>query len=444
MTLKEKKALLKELLIKESFQKDPPSIDTFRLSRGRGEEEILEFNQWRNHMLEHHCYMSEVVRDESVKPEITITRQTGEFFKVINFSNYNYLGYATHPDVIKGAADALNRYGLGATASPLAGGLLKIHQELEESLLELFKIEGKGITLFTSGFGALVGVISAYIHRGDHIVVDSSAHASILDGALLSQGTLHVFPHNDIKGLEAILKSIDNGTSRILICTEGVFSADGDYGNLIGIVQLAKKYGAKTLVDEAHSILTAGSTGRGACEELGVLDKVDMVVGTFSKGFSGVGGFLYANKNLTNYVNFYARNRMFSCALDPAVTGGMIAATKLSMSQEGQERRQRLWDNGNYFRALLKDAIDFGMSTTWIVPVMYYDESITMQLIDYLEQNGFEGSPMVFPAVPKHQARIRIFISSEHTKPQLKRAADILIQAAEKFGFLKSSMVGKI
>ncbi|MCP4135877.1 MAG: pyridoxal phosphate-dependent aminotransferase family protein [bacterium] len=436
MSIDQKRELVKKLLIEEQSAPQSISLADFAGSSGRIHEEINQFSSFKTGMIGSGNYPMEIMRMEAPNPSVGIRRQTGDEFSVLNFANYNYLGLATHPDVIDAAKGALDTYGLGATASPLAGGLLDIHKELEDTLLEFFGLEGYGITLFTSGFGALVGIITAYIHEGDHIVLDSAAHACIVDGVIASRGTAHYFMHNDMEELEDILEQLDDGESRILICTEGVYSVDGDYGDIRSVAKLAKKYGATTLVDEAHSMLLAGEQGRGACEELGVFGDIDMIAGTFSKSFAGVGGFLFAKKEFTDYVNYFARNRMFSCALDPAVTAGMTASLRLAMGPEGEARRKRLRQNSKLFRSLLEGKVNLGESETWVIPVIYGAENISLSLTAYLQKEGLEGSMMVYPAVPKNRARIRIFMSSEHTEEQIKKATGIILKAAKEFDFL--------
>lgn len=412
------------------------TLESFKESRGKSHEEVTLFNQWLDEKKQSGIYSIETMRLGATGPKVEILRQTGETYEVINFANYNYLGYATHPKVIQAGKDALDKYGLGATASPLVSGMMDIHKKLEDTLLEYMGLEGCGITIFTSGFGALVGAISAYVGENDHVVMDTLSHASIVDGIETSGAQLHVFGHNDMTELEEILQSLGDTDAKVLICAEGVYSADGDYGNISGIVRLAKKYNAATLVDEAHSMLIAGPNGRGAVEEQGVLEDVDMVVGTFSKSFSGIGGFLFAKKELTQYVNFYARNRMFSCALDPAVTGGMTAAIEVAMTGEGRERREKLIDNGNYFRSLLKGKVDISDATTWIVPAIFGPDHLLFPIANFLQKNGLEGSMMSYPAVPANKARIRSFLSSEHSRKDLEKGAEIILKAAKEFGFL--------
>lgn len=437
MSVEEKKTLLNQLNQDEQLDYKNLTYSDFGKSEGRSHNEIKEFNSWRKYFIDKGLYSVETKRLTSSKSTIEIKRETGEKYKVLNFANFDYLGYSNHPEAIKAAKAALDKYGIGAAATPIVSGTLDLHSQLEEALLEFYGLEGYGITLFSSGFGTLVGTISGYLKDTDHILLDGVAHASIVDGAVLSGAQIHYFDHNDMEELEEILEDINDGKNRLLICSEGVFSADGDFGDLRNIVKLAKKYGAKTLVDEAHSILAAGETGRGVCEELGVLGEIDFIAGTLSKGFGGVGGYLFAKKEITNYINVFARNRMFSTSLDPAVTGGLIGVVKQAMKPESKELRKKLHENAALFRSLVKDYVDIGNCISWIVPVIYGSEKMTFELADFLQKEGFEGSMMTYPGVAKNRARIRVFISSKHDKKDMEKGAEIVLKAAKKFGFLK-------
>ena len=265
------------------------TLDMFSRSSGRSHSEIKQFNQWRDEIIEADKYTFETPHLTPQDPEISVRRIHGDEHDLVNFSSYNYLGYANHPEVIQAAKDALDKFGLGATGSPVLNGTFDVHKQLEDALTNFYGQEGYGVSLFSSGYGANIGVVSSYIHKGDYVVLDHSSHASLIDGAVMSQGTVKLFRHNDAEFLEKILKRISKENRRILVCVEGVYSTDGDYGNLKDLVAVSKKYGASILVDEAHSLLIAGKTGKGAVEEFDVLSEVDLVIGTFSKSFGGVG-----------------------------------------------------------------------------------------------------------------------------------------------------------
>ncbi len=412
------------------------TLDMFSRSAGKDHAEIKQFAKWRELVTGANKYTFEVPHLGAQTPEISVRRESGDEYDLVSFASYNYLGYSYHPEVIQGAKDALDHYGLGATGSPLLNGTFQIHKELEDGISDFFGQEDYGVSLFSSGYGANLGAISAFIHKGDHVVLDRSSHASLIDGAVLSQGKISLFRHNDAEFLEKVLRRIDYENSRILVCCEGVYSTDGDYGTLRDIIDVSKKYGAAVLVDEAHSLLVAGENGRGVCEEQDVLSEADMIIATFSKSFGGVGGCLYAKKKVTNYINYYARSRMFSCALDPGVTGGLIKAVELAGSADGDDRRKRISENADYLRSKLAGRVDIGTSSSWIIPVIYGDERLTLPLSDYLQKNGIDISLMTFPAVPKNKSRIRAFVTSEHTHEQLDVGAEAILKAAEEYNFL--------
>lgn len=413
------------------------TYDMFMMNMAPELEEIELFSEWADVLKSKKIYSFEAVRPAAQKAEIDLARDNGEPIHIINLSSYNYLGFSYHPDVIKAAQDAVGRYGLGASSSPVISGTYKVHKELEEALEKFFGLPGRSVSLFTAGYSVNLGVISAFIKPGNHVIMDSASHMSIVEGAKLSGGEVSYFRHNDVAHLEELLKEKCDGFARVLICIEGLYSGDGDFGKVKEVVQLAKKYGAFTLVDEAHSALVAGDNGKGVCEAQGVLEDVDLYVMTFSKAFGGVGGAVYAKKEICKYINWYAKCRMFSCALDPAVTGGMVKVVELAGGPIGAERRARLKSNADYFRGLLKGKVNLGVSESWVVIVNFGPESKTLELNDYLQRSGLDTSIIQFPAVPKNDARIRMFITSEHTHEQLKKASEIILDAAKKFDFLK-------
>ena len=412
------------------------TYDMFMMNMSADLEEIDLFGEWFNILNDKNIYTFEAVRDAAQKPEIDLARKNGEPVHIINLSSYNYLGFSYHPEVIKAAQDAVAKYGLGASSSPVLSGTYKIHQELEHALVNFFGLPDRGVSLFTAGYSVNLGVISAFIKPGHVVIMDQASHMSIVEGAKLSGGEALYFRHNDMAHLEELLKAKCDDFTRVLVCVEGVYSGDGDFGNLKEVVRLAKQYGAFTLVDEAHSALIAGENGRGVCEMQGVLEDVDLYVMTFSKAFGGVGGAVYAKKNIVNYINWYAKCRMFSCALDPAVTGGMVKVIELAGTPVGYERRARLNANAAYFRDLLKGKVNLGVSDAWVVIVNFGSEKKTLALNDYLQKTGLDTSIIQFPAVPKNDARIRMFVTSEHTQEQLAKAAEIILSAADKFDFL--------
>lgn len=440
----QKRELLKKLLKEQKKEKSEDSSDSedssvyesFTRSEGAEHEEMTRFNQWLDELKAEGIYSFEAPRLHSQTTENQVVRGTGEVLDVLNFASYNYLGYGQHPEVIEAAKAALDQYGLGAASTPILSGTFALHQELEQKLLDFYGFEGYGVSLFSSGYGVNTGTIAAYIKPGHHVVLDQASHMSLNEGAKLSQGNIRYFRHNDVQHLETILQEIADEKSRILVCVEGIYSADGDFGKVRELTEVAHRYGAKILVDEAHSMLVAGPNGKGVAEADGVLNDVDMIVITFSKGFCGVGGALIAPREVTQYVNWFAKCRTFSCSLDPAVTGGILKALELGSSPDGDERRKRLTENAHYMRSLLQGKVPIGESQSWIIPIIFRDEKYSAPLNDYLQREGLDISMMQFPATPRNESRIRVFVTSEHTSEQIERAVSILLKAAEKFGFL--------
>jgi len=412
------------------------TFDMFMMNMSPELEEMYLFSRLCDIAKEKKLYHWEAVRDCAQLPEIEMVREDGERMKLINLSSYNYLGFSYHPEVIKAAQDAVAKNGLGAASTPIGSGTYKIHKDLEHEIIKFFGLKDRAVSLFTSGYGTNVGVIPAIIKPGNHVLLDSAAHMSMVEGARLSGGKVWIFNHNDMKHAEEILMKVCDGNARVLICTEGIFSADGDRGNIKELVRLAKKYGAFTYIDEAHSVLVAGENGRGVCEEQGVLDDVDFYVMTFTKAFGGIGGALIAKKEIVHYINFYARIRMFSCSLDPAVTGGMVKVVQLAGSEIGKERRIRIKENAAYFISLLKGKVNMGVCDSWVVTVICGKDNQQLELYTYLQRKGLDASIIQFPAVPKDESRMRLFVTSENTKEQLYRAAEIILDTAEKFNFL--------
>lgn len=412
------------------------TYDMFMMNMSADLEEMEMFSEYVDVLNEHKTYTFEAARSGTQTTETDLSRANGDTVHVVNLSSYNYLGFSYHPDVIKAAQDAVAKYGLGASSSPVISGTYTIHKQLEKALIDFFGLPDRGVSLFTAGYSVNLGAISAFIKPGHEVIMDSASHMSIVEGAKLSGGKMTFFRHNDMAHLEELLKEKCDDFTRVLICVEGIYSGDGDYGNLKEVVRLAKQYGAYTLVDEAHSALVAGENGKGVCEQQGVLADVDLYVMTFSKAFGGVGGAVYAKKEIAQYMNWYAKCRMFSCALDPAVTGGMAKVIELAGGPLGDERRKRLKSNASFFRKQLEGKVVLSEGDAWVVIVHFGAERKTLALNDYLQRQGLDTSIIQFPAVPRNEARIRMFITSEHTEEQLTKAANVILDAAAKFDFL--------
>lgn len=447
-SLKEKRTRLKNILLEKLKGKNSVAAvkinssanqknigyDAFSSGIDYNHEEIGQFNKWLDSLKRNDFYVFAAEHLSAPEEETEIILQSGKKSKVLNFSSYNYLGYGCHPKVKLSAKEAIEKFGIGAGSSPIFSGNFTIHREFEKRLIKFLGLsKDYGISIFSTGYGANTGTISAYMKPGSYVVLDEFSHISLIEGAFLSGAIVRIFKHNDMNDLENILISINERDVRKLICCEGVYSAGGDRGNIKSIVALAKKYNARTLVDEAHSIMIAGEQGRGVSAEQGVLKEIDMLIVTFSKAFCSLGGALVAKKGIAQYVNWYAKCRMFSAAIPPAVIGGISKVLELGSSADGDKRRKRIIENSAYMRSLLKGKVDILDTSTWIVPVLCYDEKVALRVGGYLQKNGVDVSLMCFPAVPHNKARIRLFITSEHTKSQIKKASAIILDAAKKY-----------
>lgn len=442
----QKQSLLREALRRKLAAADAPpggvpvhlrmSYDMFMPGSDPELSEITRFDAWVEQGIAAGCYTFETPRQAAQRPENTLVRENGERLAVINVASYNYLGFGYHPEVIQAAKHALDVYGLGVSSSPIAGGTIMLHRELEQALVDFLALPGRGASLFTTGYNVNTGTLSAVIKPGGHVVLDRAAHMSLVEGAQLSRGEVHTFEHNDMADLERVLRGITRaGPARIIVCAEGAYSSDGDYGDLAGITAVARRFGAMVLVDEAHSVLVAGPGGRGVAAAQGVLDRVDFYVVTFSKALGALGGAVVCRRDIARYINWYARCRLFSCGLDPAVTGGVLKALRLGSGPEGDRRRVRIYERAIQLRARLRGRVPLIESDSWIVPVIYGSDQRTLLLTDYMQRAGLETSIVQYPAVPRHLSRMRLFVTSEHTPEQIERAAEIIIAAAETFGF---------
>src|ERR671936_2976156 len=271
----------------------------------------------------------------------------GEPQQVINLCSYNYLGVANHPEVVAAAHEALKTHGLGACGSPMLSGMTDLHRELECRVAKFLGREDA--MLFNSGFGGALGTISGLLRKTDVAILDNRSHLSLRDGAVLSRCRTEKFEHNDPASLDAALRR--HAGRRQLVIVEGIYSMDGDFGNLNELIDVADAHGARVFVDEAHSMLGCGEHGRGAAEKFGVEDRIRLVSGTFSKALGALGGCAAAQKDTLRYLRFYAHPYVYSCALPPVVIAAILKALELGTSQP--ELRAKLWENAHYFHAQL-------------------------------------------------------------------------------------------
>ncbi|MDZ4182796.1 MAG: pyridoxal phosphate-dependent aminotransferase family protein [Candidatus Cloacimonadaceae bacterium] len=339
--------------------------------------------------------------------------------KMLMMGSNSYLGLTTHPRVKEAAIKAIEKYGSGCAGSRFLNGTLDIHIELEA---ELAKLCGKEAALaYPTGYQANVGCISAIVQKHEYVVTDKFDHASIIDGAQLSQGTMLRYNHNDMKSLEHVLKKIHG--KNCLIVVDGIFSMEGDIAQLDEISALAKKYKANLMVDEAHSLGVLGKKGAGAAEHFGLVDETDFIMGTFSKSLASVGGFIAAEDDLIHYLKHKSRALIFSASLPPASTASVLAALKIM--EEEPEHMARLWDNTHYmldeFKAM---GYDTGTSCTPVIPLHVGTIMNAFRMWARLGEEGVFINPVIPPAVPPNSCLIRCSFMATHTRAQLDFALD--------------------
>lgn len=335
--------------------------------------------------------------------------------EMIMVGSNNYLGLINHPKVMKAAQEAIDRYGVATCGSRFLNGTLDIHVELERRLGKFMKKEAA--LAFSTGFQTNQGIISTIVGRGDAIITDRVVHASIVDASRLSYGNIFKFKHNDMADLERILSSIDVNDSKLIV-VDGVFSMEGDLANLPEIVKLAKKYKAQLMVDDAHGIGVMGENGRGTCEHFNVEDDVDLVMGTFSKSFASLGGFIAGGEKVISYIKHHARALIFSASITPASVATVLAS--LDVFETEPERREKLWQITKKMKSGFQAmGYDTGPTETPIIPVIIGNDELAIKLWRLLREDGIFTNPVIYPAVPHGQSLIRTSYSATHTDEEL-------------------------
>jgi glycine C-acetyltransferase len=351
----------------------------------------------------------------------TTIKYDGKPHSVINLCSYNYLGLANHPEVIAAAHEALKTHGLGACGSPTLSGMTDLHRELERRVAKFLGREDA--MLFNSGFGGALGTISGLLRKTDVAILDNRSHLSLRDGASLSRCRADKFEHNDPASLDKALSRKQG--RRQLVIVEGIYSMDGDFGNLKELIDVAESHAASVFVDEAHSMLATGENGRGAAEKFGVEDRIPLIYGTFSKAFGALGGFVAGSAETLYYLRFYAHPYVYSCALPPVVIAAILKALEIGTTQP--ELRRRLWENADYFHAQLRRlGIDTGTSTTYVMPIVIGERERMYRLCHELRSRGLWVAPVDYPAVPLNRVCFRACVTANHTRADLDEALNIL------------------
>jgi glycine C-acetyltransferase len=358
--------------------------------------------------------------------------------QVINLASNNYLGLCTHPKLREAALEATRRFGVGSGAVRTIAGTMKIHMQLEEKIARFKNVEA--CVVFQSGFTANAGTVSAILGKDDFIISDELNHASIIDGARLSRAKILVFRHKDVAHAEEQLASVKNQPGHKILITDGVFSMDGDIGPLPALCDLAEKYGAIMMVDDAHASGVLGRNGRGTIDHFNVHGRVDVQVGTLSKAIGALGGYVCGSRDLIDFLYHRARPFLFSTSHPPSVAATCIAAFEV-LEQE-PERIEKLWENTRYFKKEL-GSLGFNIggqttpaSETPITPIIVGDGARAMEFSRELFKEGVMATGIAFPTVPEGKARIRTIMTATHTRAQLDQALDTLKRVGKKLGIV--------
>jgi glycine C-acetyltransferase len=357
---------------------------------------------------------------------------TGKRREFLMFASNNYLGLANHPRVVEAICSAVRVYGATNTGCRLIGGTNVVHKELERRLAR-FK-DREACIVYPSGYSANLGSISALAKANDAVIIDKFNHMSILDGCKLSGAARKIYQHNDMADLERILERLADQVGGMLIVTDGVFSMHGDICKLPELCRLASRFGAKVLVDDAHSTGVLGARGSGTAEHFGLKGEVDLELGTMSKALAGLGGFVVGDADVIEYLRFYSNSYAFAANIPAATAAGLIAA--LDVLEAEPERLQVLWRNIRRLKQHLLDAgFDVGDSASAVIPVVVGDDAIALRLGRAVRDRGMFCQTVVYPGIAVGDARLRVSVSSEHTDDDLDLAAQIIADASREVGF---------
>src|SRR3954468_15618048 len=373
------------------------------------------------------------VLDDEQAPECTFDGK-----HVINLASNNYLGLTTHPKLREAAIEATKKYGVGSGAVRTIAGTMKLHIELEEKIAHFKNVEA--CVVFQSGFTANAGTVSGILGKDDFIVSDELNHASIIDGARLSRAKILVFRHKDVAHAEEQLASIKDQPGHKLLITDGVFSMDGDIGPLPALCDIAEKYGAIMMVDDAHASGVLGRSGRGTIDHFNVHGRVDIQVGTLSKAIGAIGGYVCGSRDLIEFLYHRARPFLFSTSHPPSVAATCIAA--FDVLEQEPELIDKLWDNTRYWKKEL-GGLGFNIggqntpaSETPITPIIIGDGRQTMEFSRELFKEGVMATGIAFPTVAEGKARIRTIMTATHTQDEMERALEILGRVAKRMGII--------
>lgn len=367
-------------------------------------------------------YFREISSEQ--EPEVLIDGK-----KVLMFGSNCYSGLVADPRIKEAAIEATKKYGTGCAGSPFLNGTLDIHKQLERRIAEY--IGKEDVMIYSTGFEVNLGVVSCLTGREDYILWDEQDHASIIEGRRLCFSTALKYKHNDMASLEKQLQKCDPDKVKLIV-TDSVFSMEGDVANVPEIVKLAKKYNASVMVDEAHGIGVFGKGGRGVCNHFGVTDDVDLVMGTFSKSFASLGGFIATDKEITNFLRHHSRSYIFTASITPASTAAALKAIDIMESEP--ERQEHLWEITNFaldgFRNM---GCEIGNTSTPIIPLFIRDDYKTYHVVRDLFDEGLFVNPVVSPAVAPQDTLIRFSLMATHSKAQVEYALDKIQKVFRKY-----------
>jgi 8-amino-7-oxononanoate synthase len=358
---------------------------------------------------------------------------TFEGKEVVMLGSNNYLGLTTDPRVRAAAADALNRYGTSVTGSRFLNGTLELHKELERRLAKFVGMEAA--LVFSTGYQTNVGTITALLGKGDVAILDKEAHASTVDGVSMSRGEMKRFKHNDLEDLERVLSKVPDEAGKLVII-DGVYSMGGDIAPLPQVLELCKHYGARLMVDDAHGVGVTGD-GRGTVHQFGLTKEVDLMMGTFSKSFASIGGFIAGSADVIHYIQHHARALIFSAALPAPNAAAVLAA--LDIIETEPQHVAKVWDNANYMRdGLRKLGFNVGNSVTPIIPVMIGEQFLTGITWAALIEAGVYTNPVIPPATPPNACLLRTSYMATHTYAHLDRALAAFKEVGERLELIPS------
>lgn len=361
-------------------------------------------------------------------PEVIINGK-----KVLMFGSNCYTGLVNDPRIKEAAIEATRKYGTGCAGSPFLNGTLDLHKKLENRIAEY--IGKEDVMIYSTGFGVNLGVVSTLTGREDYILWDEQDHASIIEGRRLSFSKTLKYKHNDMESLEKQLQQCAPDKVKLIV-TDGVFSMEGDVANVPEIVRLAKKYNASVMVDEAHSIGVFGNGGRGVCNHFGVTDDVDLVMGTFSKSFASLGGFIATDKEITNYLRHHSRSYIFTASITPASTAAALKAIDIMI--EEPERQENLWKLTNMaLEGFRSRGFEIGNTSTPIIPLFIRDNFKTFAITRDLLEEGIFVNPVVSPAVAPQDTLIRFSLMATHTAEQVEYALETITKVFRNHGIFE-------